>query len=291
MKKSLTPIVTLLQEQHSRISTEWHADVVQKLSMKYPDLLNEQELSLQIELMLNALTTLFIGYTGDASPDISANSPLGKLARDLSAEQARKGYRPLDTSEYIVSMKMVITRHLVPTLSEAPDTLISCLQTLEGVLDRLALLTFESYVETREAIIAQQSLSLLELSTPPILLWHNVLLLPLVGVIDTSRARQFTERLLGAIAAHEAAVTIIDVTGVPVLDTSVARHIMKAVDAAHLLGSRIIMTGIGPEGAQTLTKLGINFSNVISRASLRAGVAEALKLVGHRIAAINGEHK
>jgi rsbT co-antagonist protein RsbR len=118
-----------------------------------------------------------------------------------------------------------------------------------------------------------------------------VLLLPLVGVIDTIRARQFTERLLEAIARHEASVTIVDVTGVPVLDTSVARHIMKAIDAAQLLGSRIVMTGISPEGAQTLTKLGISFANVLSRASLRAGVAEALQMVGRSIVANAGVRK
>ena len=116
-------------------------------------------------------------------------------------------------------------------------------------------------------------------------------MLPLVGVIDTVRARHFTERMLEAITFHEASVTIIDVTGVPVFDTSVARHIMKAIDAAQLLGSRIVMTGISPEGAQTLAKLNISFNNVISRATLRAGVAEALKMVGRRVVADTGEKR
>ena len=165
---------------------------------------------------------------------------------------------------------------------------MGCLNVLSEVLDQLTLLTFEAYSSARERVIIQQSQSLLELSTPVILLWINVLLLPLVGVIDTARARQFTERMLEAITKHEATVTIIDVTGVPVFDTAVARHIMKAVDAAQLLGARVVMTGISPDGAQTLTKLGISFANVISRVSLRAGVAEALKMVGRKIETING---
>ena len=102
------------------------------------------------------------------------------------------------------------------------------------------------------------------------------------------RARQFTERLLEAISRYEALVTIIDVTGVPVFDTGVAKHIMKAIEAAQLLGTRIVMTGLSPEGAQTLTKLNVGFGEVTSRASLRAGVAEALRMIGRRIVAIGG---
>jgi rsbT co-antagonist protein RsbR len=126
----------------------------------------------------------------------------------------------------------------------------------------------------------------MELSTPVLRLWHQILLLPLVGVIDTGRARQITDHLLEAIAKYEARVTVIDLTGVPIIDTSVAQHIMKTIDAARLLGSRVVLTGISPEGAQTLTKLGIRFGDVISRASLRAGIAEALLITGKRIAAM-----
>jgi rsbT co-antagonist protein RsbR len=114
-------------------------------------------------------------------------------------------------------------------------------------------------------------------------LWDHVLLLPLVGVIDTARARKFTENLLEAITRYEASVSVIDVTGVPIFDISVARHLMKTVDAAQLLGTRVVMTGLNPEGALTLTKLGISLPNVITRATLRSGVAEALSLINRRI--------
>ena len=190
-----------------------------------------------------------------------------------------------------MTLKNILNQDLVKVLSGSSDDLAVCLFALDYVLNRLSLLTFEAYVEAREKVIAQQSLSLLELSTPVVLLWRTVLMLPLVGVIDTVRARHFTERMLEAITFHEASVTIIDVTGVPVFDTSVARHIMKAIDAAQLLGSRIVMTGISPEGAQTLAKLNISFNNVISRATLRAGVAEALKMVRRRVVADTGEKR
>lgn len=288
---SLTPIVTLLQQHRATISAEWATDVLNVWSRTYPGLVNQDEIRTQAGQLLKELTSLFSEHTGEAPPDISRNSALAEIARELSSERAKKGFKPTDTALYVTALKNVMTQHLVRALNDSPANLIICLRALDDVLDRLALLTFDAFVETRERIIAQQSLSLVELSTPVILLWNNVLLLPMIGVIDTVRARQLTERLLESITRYEARVTLIDVTGVPVFDTSVARHIMKAVDAAQLLGSRIVMTGISPEGAQTLTKLGISFANVISRATLRAGLAEALLLIGRRIEVVDGAQK
>lgn len=280
---SLAPIVTLLQQQRAEISAEWMAEILRIWTRMYPGLVNQDELRRQGDNLIKELANIFINHTGQGTPDIASNSVLGEIARELSADRAKKGFKPADTAQYVIALKNVLTQRLVAALIDSPANLSICLRAVDDVLDRMSLLTFEAFVETRERVIAQQSLSLVELSTPVILLWNNVLLLPLIGVIDTVRARQLTERLLESITRHEASVTLIDVTGVPVFDTSVARHIMKAVDAAQLLGSRIVMTGISPEGAQTLTKLGISFANVISRATLRAGLAEALLLVGRRI--------
>lgn len=286
---SLTPITNLIEQHRIEVGNEWMADVIRIWSRQYPGMVNEDEVRRQADTMLKELVGVFASHGGEGSPEISANDPLGEQARELSAERAKRGFKPVDTAQFILSLKNVLTRRLVMSLSDSSETLSVCLRIVDDVLDRLSLLIFDAFVETRERVISQQSLSLMELSTPVILLWNNVLLLPLVGVIDTVRARQFTERLLEAITRHEASVTIVDVTGVPVFDTSVARHIMKAVDAAQLLGSRIIMTGLSPEGAQTLTKLGISFNNVVSRATLRAGVAEALQQVGRRVVAAGGE--
>lgn len=286
---SLAPIKTLLDLNYASISEEWLTEIMRVWARQYPNLVTENELRRQIDTLIRELANTFASHTDDTPPNISSDSVLGKFAKELSIERAKKGIKPVDTAQYIITLKNVLTQHLVRTLSDSPNDLAVCLRAVDDVLDRLSLLTFEAYVEAREKVISQQSASLMELSTPVILLWNNVIMLPLVGVIDTIRARQFTERMLEAISNHEASVTIIDVTGVPVFDTSVARHIMKAVDAAQLLGSRIIMTGISPEAAQTLTKLGVSFANVISRATLRAGFAEALQLVGRRIVATGGD--
>ena len=285
-EKRLAPILALLSGDRETLAREWLDDVLRVWSRKYPNLVTSEEMRQQMERLLGALATLFDQPPGEALPEIDADSELGLLAGELSGSRARLGFTPTDTALYVISLRNVLTRHLIRAAGHDPAELGSCLAAVDDVLDRLSLMTFQAYVEVRERIIAQQSMSLVELSSPVVRLWDQVLLVPLVGVIDTVRARQFTERMLAAITRYEATVTILDVTGVPVFDTGVARHIMKAIDAAQLLGSRIVLTGLSPEAAQTLTKLNINFANVISRASLRAGVAEALQLVGRRIVAV-----
>jgi rsbT co-antagonist protein RsbR len=241
-----------------------------------------QQLDTLYEAILNELDT-------DAPPFAVAQAPraLADALRQWMTETARAGGSPKAPITALLGLKQLLLSELGVT--QTPDWAAS-LNRFERVFDALALLTFELFAETRERLIAAQSLSLMELSTPVLRLWHQVLLLPLVGVVDTQRASLITENLLEAIVQYEARVTILDLSGVPVLDTSVAQHLMKTMDAARLLGTRIVMTGISPEGAQTLTKLGIRFNDVISRATLRAGIAEALLMVGRRVIAMSHEN-
>lgn len=283
VRPALHPIVTLLINQREEIAKSWLGDLVKLWTRHYPGQVNEDELRRQLFCLLDELTHLLSHHSADSPPDIEPQSTLAELVREISAARAKAGFKPTDTAQLSLTLKNTLVRRLVSEMSHTPGELSLCVGLVDDVLDRLSMLSFEAFVETRERVIAQQSLSLQELSTPVIRLWNQLILLPLVGVVDTLRARQITERLLEAITRYEATVTIIDVTGVPVFDTSVARHIMKTVDAAQLLGSRVVMTGISPEGAQTLTKLGISFSGVISRASLRAGVAEAFAMLNLRV--------
>jgi rsbT co-antagonist protein RsbR len=236
--------------------------------------------------LLDELAKLLVGRLNE-SWEPPPDHPLALLLRNISITRVKQGYRSADIAHYLVTLKRVLIHAI---LRENPSRDLNhfgdVLTNVEIATDGLTTLIYEIYAETRERIIAQQSLSLLELSTPVVRLWDRVVMVPLVGVIDTARARQVTERLLESIAKFEATVAIIDVTGVPILDTSVAGHLMKTVAAAQMLGARIVMTGISPDGAQTLVKLGVNFSEIPTRATLRAGVAEALLLVGKRIVTI-----
>lgn len=275
-----------LESQQEAVLTAWMSDVMSRWKKHYPQVVDTEHLHLQSRQLLEEIRKLLAENLPETWEPTS-DSKIAVLVHTLSTQRAKQGFKPTDSAFYIIALKRLLLRRLIQDcVAESSITLSGSLTLIENVTDRLILLIFEAYVETRERLIAQQSLSLLELSTPVVRLWDRVLMVPLIGVMDTLRARQTTERLLEAIAKYEATVAILDVTGVPVLDTSVAGHMMKTIAAAQMLGARVVMTGISPDGAQTLVKLGVDFSVVTTRATLRAGIAEALLLVGKRIVAI-----
>ncbi len=275
-----------LESQQEAVLNAWMDEILSRWKKHYPQAVDEKPLRLQSQQLLEEIRKLFSGNLHE-SWELAPDSRSAVLLRTMSVQRAKQGFKPADSVLYLIALKRVLLRGLLENyVTENPATLGILLAVVENLFDRLTLLVYESYIETRERLIAQQSLSLLELSTPVIRLWDRVLMVPLIGVVDTLRARQTTERLLDAIAKYEATVAILDVTGVPVLDTSVAGHIMKTIAAAQMLGARVVMTGISPEGAQTLVKLGVNFAEVTTRATLRAGIAEALLQVGRRIVAV-----
>ncbi|EXJ13917.1 STAS domain-containing protein [Imhoffiella purpurea] len=278
-----TPLIKLLHEHREELLDAWlhHAQSIWSGNGNYESL--PQESRLRLRSIFDDIATLIAQTTPDDDFELNPEGALANHLHQFVTEQARIGSGANKTIGLMLSLKHLLSTRLFDR-SEADA--VADLMWLERIFDSLTQLTFTAFVDVREHLITQQSLSLLELSTPVLRLWSRILLLPLVGVIDTIRARQITERLLEAIARHEARVTILDLTGVPVIDTSVAQHLMKTIDAARLLGTQVVMTGISPEGAQTLTKLGIRFGDVLCRATLRAGIAEALLLTGQRISPV-----
>ncbi|SDX38752.1 rsbT co-antagonist protein RsbR [Allochromatium warmingii] len=282
-----TAFQRLQREHRAEILTDWLQHLAAAVDRHSP---HPPGLDAQRESLFDAVLTTLAERPNAHDFMLDPDSELGRYLNRLVTEQARQLASPSETVGSLLALKQRLARALL-ALDLSSDAVVESLLWLDRLFDALSLFAFKAFVDIRERLITEQSLSLLELSTPVLKLWHQVLLLPLVGVIDTLRARQVTERLLEAIAEHEARVTILDLTGVPVLDTSVAQHLMKTIDAARLLGTRIVMTGISPEGAQTLTKLGIRFADVVSRATLRAGIAEALLIVERRIAPLNSERQ
>jgi len=273
-------IEQLIAQHRDLIIERWSHQVISSWGKNYRDV-NAIEVGYQTTRLLEAVRAIFAEDPLNWEPTPGHSAVM--LLHTLSADRAKAGYTPTDTALYVITLKGILREIIEQQQGMNLIEFSSALSQIDRIVDRLAFVTFEAYTATREKIIAQQSLALLELSTPVVRLWERLLLLPLVGVIDTERARQITERLLEAITRYEATVAIMDVTGVPVMDTSVASHLMKAITAAGMLGARAVMTGISPEAAQTLVKLGISFQDVVTRATLRAGLAEGLQMLGKRV--------
>ena len=150
---------------------------------------------------------------------------------------------------------------------------------ISNLLDRLGLLTFESFVKEREGIIVKQQQELLELLTPVIEIWHGVVVLPLIGTLDSARTQIVMENLLSALVKRGAAVAILDISGVPTVDTAVAQHLLKTISAARLMGAECIISGIRPSIAQTIVHLGIDLTSVNTKANLSAALQQAFDLL------------
>lgn len=275
-------IAQLIQKHFEEILRLWSHEVRKATHGQSKNDLDGQVLQEEMSGLLEKLAR-HLREISSTGPISIKGSELEHTLRRITTAKARAGIMPKEPAAYVFLLKKCLVQLGRRELAGDSENLIDFVLAIQELVDEMGLLTVEFYMEVRERIINQQSLSLLELSTPVIRLWNKVLLLPLVGIIDTMRARQITESLLDAIAKTESLVTIVDITGVPVLDTSVAGHLIKTVAAAQMLGTKVIITGISPEGAQTLTKLGIDLTGIMTRGSLRSGVAEGFRMIGRRI--------
>ena len=194
------------------------------------------------------------------------------LLIELSRNRARQGFTPTETARSVFALKEV----LEPSLAGEAASAQAYLQ-FARLLDDLGLLTTEAYVRTREEIISSQAEQLLELSTPVVKLWDGVVGVPLVGTLDSARTQVVMEKLLQTLVDTDSTHAIIDITGVPTVDTQVAQHLLKTVVAARMMGVRCIISGIRPQIAQTIVALGIEFGDIPTNSSLADALRQALK--------------
>jgi rsbT co-antagonist protein RsbR len=207
-------------------------------------------------------------------------APVKEILSDVSSDRAKSGYTPSETASFVFSLKKPLFSALMAELESQPAALGAALWQATELLDNLGLLTTEMFQKTREDVISRQQQELLELSTPVVRLWENVLALPLIGTLDSARTQVVMQNLLDAIVETRSDFAIIDITGVPVVDTLVAQHLLKTVAAARLMGADCLISGIRPQIAQTIIHLGVDLTNVTTKATLADAFAIALRRSG-----------
>lgn len=234
--------------------------------------------------------TQFIKLLADATgsgalDDIEGRAwdELRQLLSEISQSRARQGSTPSETALFIFSLKQSLFTRLRTELAQTPEQLAEATWTISSLLDQLGLFTIEIFQKSRDQIIARQQQELLELSTPVVKLWQNILALPLIGTLDSARTQVVMENLLQKIVDTGAAIAIIDITGVPTVDTLVAQHLLKTIAAARLMGADCIISGIRPQIAQTIVHLGVNLEDVITKATLADAFLVALERTGASI--------
>jgi rsbT co-antagonist protein RsbR len=270
----------LLQKHDKSLLSDWLKEQLSAASLR-GDLMKESELREQSRHLLSALQTTL----PDAPDDIRAPewAEVRELLGSISKSRAEQGFSPLETAMFVFSMKQPIFALLRQELAGNPQALAEEIWRTTTVLDKLGLYTTEVYQHAREEVIARQQRELLELSTPVVALWDNILALPLIGTLDSSRTQVVMETLLQKIVETGAEVAIVDITGVPTVDTLVAQHLMKTVAATRLMGAECIISGIRPQIAQTIVHLGVNLGEVVTKATLADAFLVALKRTGARV--------
>jgi rsbT co-antagonist protein RsbR len=232
----------------------------------------DSDIRAQCAAVLSAIRTA-LGSSATVDVQGPAWAPVRDELQRVSFTRAQQGFTPSETATFVLSLKRPIFDASRAT-GGADDVLTADLWATTEILDRLALFTTEVYMRTREELISRQSQDMLELSTPVVKLWDGVLALPMIGTLDSSRTQVVMENLLQRIVDTGADVAILDITGVPTVDTLTAQHLIKTVTAARLMGAECIISGIRPQIAQTIVHLGVDLGDIVTKATL----ADAFKL-------------
>ena len=241
--------------------------------------IREGELQGQAETVLNGLLESLAG----GSEGESAFRALEDTLTEVSRERALQGFTPTDTAMFVFSLKEPIFNALNEAYKNDPAAVASGVWDSTVLIDRLGLHTMEVFLKSREDVIGRQGQEISELSSPVVRLWRGIVALPLIGTLDSARTNVVMENLLQAIVEEEADVAIIDITGVPTVDTLTAQHLLKTVSAAKLMGAECLISGVRPQIAQTMVHLGVDLS-VTSKATLADAFALALKRMGLGVA-------
>src|SRR3989441_7148772 len=272
----LTELVSHLRDKRTHLREEWVR------------LITEAELltAMSRDEIFAEATSVYDSYV--EALETGTLEALQAYARNLSERIIPRGVETHEVVGIVLLLRDVLARSLFAKYRNDFNILNRVLDAYEPASNRIAITVAVGFVQERERVIREQQEAIRELSTPVLQVRERLLILPIIGVIDPYRARQLTEQLLRAIRTNRARVVVIDITGVAAIDASVANHLVLTVEAARLLGATVIVTGLSPEIAQTLVKIGVDLGKMTTVGDLQGGIEEAERLLGYKVFPIGG---
>ena len=273
-----TSITKILHHQRPQILHEWLEQQLADQNLR-TDLISEAELRADSDRFLKVFSEAV--QSGNLS-DIQdpAYKPTLEMLEGFSSTRSHQGFTPSETATFVFSLKQPLFSAFRKSGENDPVVLVNNMLTADLLLDKLGLYTTEVYQRSRDEVIRRQQEEMLELSTPVVQLWEGIVALPLIGTLDSARTSIVMETLLQTIVDTRSELAIIDITGVPTVDTLVAQHLLKTVAAARLMGADCIISGIRPQIAQTMVHLQIDLSAVTTKATMAEALRFALKRSG-----------
>ncbi|HKT49675.1 MAG TPA: STAS domain-containing protein [Candidatus Angelobacter sp.] len=276
----MSKLPEIIRRHEEQIRSSWLKEVSN--AVRRIDLMSDKEFQSQSRELLGSIAEG--AESGDvAHLDGAAWNHARELLTSISATRAAQGFKPSETATFVLSLKQPLFQSIRKELTGSPDAMFEELWNSTLLIDRLALITTDAFLATREQLIVRQQQEMMELSTPVVKLWDGILALPIIGTLDSARTQVIMENLLGAIVQTNSRVAIIDITGVPTVDTLVAQHLLKTVTAARLMGAECIISGVRPQIAQTIVHLGIDLGQIITKAKLADAFALALQKSGRTV--------
>lgn len=260
----------ILQKNKKRILETWMQLQLADQTLR-EDLITNQSLRVQSEELLTAVLKV-IG--NDNFEDFKEFEQITNVLREIAISRARQGFSARETGVFVLSMKAAINQVLEKEFAHDPKLLYQEIAGVNKLVDTLSIITFETFIKGREEVILRQTDEITEISTPVIRVWDGIVALPIIGILDSTRTQTMMENLLQEIVSTGSTIAILDISGVPTVDSLVAQNLIKTVSATRLMGAECIISGIRAEIAQTIVHLGIDLSNIKTKATL----ASALKL-------------
>ncbi|HVD96719.1 MAG TPA: STAS domain-containing protein [Cytophagaceae bacterium] len=268
--------VKVIQRKKKAILEQWMKNQLANAALR-EDLMSNEDLRMQSEELVDALARA-LTENNLAEVESQEFESVTDILAGLSISRAKQGYSPRETGVYIFTLKDAILEMVQQEIKD-PDILLDQILKLGKLMDSFAISTFETFIKGREEVILRQTDEITEISTPVIRVWDGVVALPIIGTLDSSRTQVVMESLLQEIVDTGSSIAILDISGVPAVDSLVAQHLIKTVSATRLMGAECIISGIRPEIAQTVVHLGIDLSTIITKSTLASALKTAFDML------------